>query len=158
MPQEEDRIRSIAGYLLKNNARLILRSAPDVIEYVKKAVLRAFDDSSIMVRNVAGQAIVALLGTLEPRNWPECLSHLVGALDDPDFDKQEVSDSFFPHCAPSLGGCGGVLPSLLVCRGHHPSDDGRERMRDRGLATPHPWQLAVSLAGLQYLSAALRCM
>ncbi|KAH9920928.1 ARM repeat-containing protein [Fomitopsis serialis] len=91
MPQEEDRIRTIAGYLLKNNARLILRSAPDVMEYVKKAVLLAFDSSSIMIRNVAGQAVVAFLGTLEPRNWPECLSHLVGALDDQDFDKQEAA-------------------------------------------------------------------
>lgn len=95
MPQEEDRIRTIAGYLLKNNARLILRSAPDVMEFVKKATLQAFDDASIMVRNVAGQAVVAFLGTLEPRNWPECLSHLVGALDDPDFDKQEVSTCTF---------------------------------------------------------------
>ncbi|KZT69634.1 ARM repeat-containing protein [Daedalea quercina L-15889] len=91
MSQEEDRIRTIAGYLLKNNARLILRSSPDVIEYVKKAVLQAFDDTSIMVRNVAGQAVVAFLGTLEPKNWPECLSHLVAALDDPDFDKQEAA-------------------------------------------------------------------
>ena len=148
MPQEEDRIRSIAGYLLKNNARLILRSAPDVIEYVKKAVLQAFDDSSIMVRNVAGQAIVALLGTLEPRNWPECLSHLVGALDDSDFDKQEVSSSPFLHRALSWAGCGGVHPSLSACPGHHPSDDERERSRDRGPATPHPWRLRVGLTRL----------
>ena len=104
MSQEEDRIRTIAGYLLKNNARLILRSSPDVIEYVKKAVLQAFDDTSITVRNVAGQAIVAFLGTLEPKNWPECLSHLVAALDDPDFDKQEVSSSLVTLLCPPYEG------------------------------------------------------
>ncbi|KAJ4471283.1 armadillo-type protein [Lentinula edodes] len=46
MPQEEERIRTIAGYLLKNNARLILSSYPEVTQYVKAAVLRAFNDGS----------------------------------------------------------------------------------------------------------------
>ncbi|CDO74714.1 hypothetical protein BN946_scf184847.g22 [Trametes cinnabarina] len=49
MPQEEDRIRTIAGYLLKNNARLILRASPEVVEFVKSAVLLAFNDPSIMI-------------------------------------------------------------------------------------------------------------
>lgn len=93
IPQEEERIRTIAGYLLKNNARLVLTSSPDVAQYVKAAVLRAFDDGSVMIRNVAGQDIVSFLGVLEPRNWPECLSQLVNKLDLSDLDKQEVSKS-----------------------------------------------------------------
>ena len=68
MPQEEDRIRTIAGYLLKNNARLILRATPDVLAYVKTSVLQAFTDPSTMVRNAAGQDVVAFLGILEPKN------------------------------------------------------------------------------------------
>lgn len=28
---QEDRVRTIAGYLLKNNARFVLRSSPDVL-------------------------------------------------------------------------------------------------------------------------------
>jgi len=102
MPQEEDRIRTIAGYLLKNNARLILQATPDVVEFVKSAVLSAFNDSSIMIRNAASQDIVAFLGVLEPRNWPECLQHLVMTLDSSDLDRQEVSflrfiiSTFFP--------------------------------------------------------------
>ncbi|KAJ3892224.1 armadillo-type protein [Lentinula edodes] len=68
MPQEEERIRTIAGYLLKNNARLILSSYPEVTQYVKAAVLRAFDDGS-----------------------PECLSQLVNMLDLSDLDKQEAA-------------------------------------------------------------------
>lgn len=91
MPQEEERIRTIAGYLLKNNARLILRSSPEVATFVKASVLQAFTDSSIMVRNTAGQDIVAFLGILDPKNWPECLQHLVQALDAPSIDQQEVS-------------------------------------------------------------------
>ncbi|PFH50468.1 hypothetical protein AMATHDRAFT_3953 [Amanita thiersii Skay4041] len=88
---EEDRIRTIAGYLLKNNARLILMAPVNVVNYVKQAVLRAFDDSSIMIRNAAGQDIVSFLGVLEPRNWPECLAQLLNALDSPDYDKQEAA-------------------------------------------------------------------
>jgi transportin-1 len=91
MPQEEDRIRTIAGYLLKNNARLILSATPDVAAYVKYSVLQAFDDPSVMIRNAAGQDIVAFLGTLEPKNWPECLQKLVNLLDSADPDRQEVS-------------------------------------------------------------------
>ncbi|KAJ7821507.1 armadillo-type protein, partial [Mycena olivaceomarginata] len=90
MPQEEDRIRTIAGYLLKNNARLILTASPEVGVYVKAAVLQAFTDESIMIRNAAGQDIVAFLGQLEPRNWPECLQQLMNTLDSTDLDRQEV--------------------------------------------------------------------
>jgi hypothetical protein len=50
-----------------------------------------------MIRNAAGQAIVAVLGSLEPRNWPECLEQLFGMLDSTDPDRQEVSDSFSVH-------------------------------------------------------------
>ncbi|KAF8870895.1 transportin-PC [Infundibulicybe gibba] len=91
MPQEEDRIRTIAGYLLKNNSRLILGSPAEVAEYVKTAVLQAFTDTSIMIRNAASQDIVAFLGVLEPKNWPECLQHLVNALDSTDIDRQELT-------------------------------------------------------------------
>ncbi|KAK7036520.1 hypothetical protein VNI00_011717 [Paramarasmius palmivorus] len=91
LTDQEDRIRTIAGYLLKNNARLILSSTPEVAHYVKAAVLRAFEDQSVMIRNAAGQDIVAFLGVLEPRNWPECLSQLVNMLDHPDVDRQEAA-------------------------------------------------------------------
>ncbi|KAF5375543.1 hypothetical protein D9615_009146 [Tricholomella constricta] len=91
MTQEEDRIRTIAGYLLKNNSRLILGSPPEVAEYVKGAVLQAFNDSSIMIRNAASQDIVAFLGVLEPKNWPECLQQLVNTLDSNDLDRQEAA-------------------------------------------------------------------
>ncbi|KAF9047558.1 ARM repeat-containing protein [Panaeolus papilionaceus] len=91
MNQEEARIRTIAGYLLKNNARLILSAPPEVAEFVKAAVLSAFNDSNGMIRNAASQDIVAFLGVLEPRAWPECLQHLVLALDSSDLEKQEAA-------------------------------------------------------------------
>lgn len=113
MPQEEDRIRTIAGYLLKNNARLILQATPDVVEFVKSAVLSAFNDTSIMIRNAASQDIVAFLGVLEPRNWPECLQHLVMTLDSSDLDRQEVSFLRFMHSTfvPALE-FWGLLPTV----------------------------------------------
>lgn len=96
MTQEEDRIRTIAGYLLKNNARLILTAAPEVGAYVKGAILQAFNDDSLMIRNAAGQDVVAFLGQLEPRNWPECLEQLMNTLDSSDLDRQEVCGAYCP--------------------------------------------------------------
>ncbi|KAI6094627.1 armadillo-type protein [Pisolithus croceorrhizus] len=93
MPQEEDQIRTIAGYLLKNNARLILNASPEVAQYAKSAVLSAFRDSSALIRTAAGQDIVAFLGALEPRNWPDCLEQLLTMLDDP--SNQEAAFSVF---------------------------------------------------------------
>ena len=97
MPEQEERIRTIAGYLLKNNVRLILSAPPEVTIFVKAAVLHAFIDASIMIRNSAGQAIVALLGCLEPKNWPEALEQLVTMLDSQELDRQEVSIIFFSY-------------------------------------------------------------
>lgn len=91
MPEQEDRIRTIAGYLLKNNARSIQKAAPEVVTFTKAAVLQAFNDPATMIRNAAGQDIVAFLGILEPKNWPECLSQLVQTLDSSNLDQQEVS-------------------------------------------------------------------
>jgi transportin-1 len=96
MQQEEDRVRSIAGYLLKNNARLILNASPDVANFTKASILQAFVDPSIMIRNATGQAIVAVLGVLEPRNWPECLEQLFTMLESPDLQRQEVCISLLP--------------------------------------------------------------
>lgn len=59
---------------------------------MKAAVLQAFNDPSVMIRNAASQDVVAFLGVLEPRNWPECLQQLVNMLDSSDYDleRQEV--------------------------------------------------------------------
>ncbi|KAL0072500.1 hypothetical protein AAF712_000263 [Marasmius tenuissimus] len=77
--EQEDRIRTIAGYLLENNnARLILSSSPEAAHCVRAAVLRALDDQSVMIRNAASQYVVAFTGVLEPGEWPECLSQLTG--------------------------------------------------------------------------------
>ena len=127
MLQEEDRIRTIAGFLLKNNARYILQAPPEVAEFVKVAVLQAFNDPSIMIRNAASQDIVTFLGVLEPKNWPECLQQLVNALDSADLDKQEVSEliHFFTGCRQWRNSCVDGLandvlssnsPALPSCR------------------------------------------
>ena len=104
MPEQEERIRTIAGYLLKNNARLILNASPEIAMYVKASVLQAFTDTSIMIRNAAGQDVVAFLGALEPKNWPECLQQLVSLLDSPELDRQEVSHFGPWHHASCVAG------------------------------------------------------
>ncbi|OBZ69869.1 Transportin-1, partial [Grifola frondosa] len=86
-----DRIRTIAGYLLKNNARLVLRASVEITQFVKSSVLAAFNDPNFMIRNAAGQDIVAFLGILEPKNWPECLQQLVQMLDQPNLEQQEAA-------------------------------------------------------------------
>ena len=123
MPREEERIRTIAGFLLNNNARYIIQAPPEVAEFVKTAVLQAFTDASIMIRNAASQDIVAFLGTLEPRNWPECLQHLVNALDSPDIDRQEVSvggRSCCPRCPARRVVVGLVIVSAPSTLHFHP--------------------------------------
>jgi transportin-1 len=94
MPAEGEQIRSIAGYILKNNARLITSAAPNAAGYVKASAITAFTDPSVMLRNAAQHVLIALLGVLEPKNWPEALSMLIQALDSPDPIAQEVCGSF----------------------------------------------------------------
>lgn len=50
---QEDRIRTTTGYMLKNNARLILSAPAEVSKFVKEAVLSALNDSSVKIRNAA---------------------------------------------------------------------------------------------------------
>jgi transportin-1 len=91
MPEQDERIRSIAAYLLKNNSRSILtNTSPAAAQFVKASVLRVFADPSQQVRSAVSQSIVTFLSVLEPRNWPEALQMLVGTLDSEDPILQEV--------------------------------------------------------------------
>jgi transportin-1 len=91
MPEQTAQIRSIAAFLLKNNARSIVQTtSPAGVAFVKASVLAAFRDPSSQVRQAASQDVVSLLGILEPRNWPECLQMLVSTLDDENTDFAEV--------------------------------------------------------------------
>lgn len=86
-------MRTVAALLLKNHSRTLGASPPEVTEYVKTNVLRAFTDQSSMIRNAAGQVIVTILGVLEPHNWKEALQLLMQALDSPAEDHIMVSTS-----------------------------------------------------------------
>ncbi|KAI0643769.1 ARM repeat-containing protein [Trametes meyenii] len=87
----DTRNSAVQRTITHNNARLILCASPEVLTFVKSAVLVAFNDPSIMIRNAAAQDIVAFLGILEPKNWPECLQQLVHLLDAPNADQQEAA-------------------------------------------------------------------
>lgn len=58
-----------------------------------------------MIRNAAAQDIVAFLGILEPKNWPECLTLLVSQLDDQDPLHQEVCHHLLFYSVVPFG-CG----------------------------------------------------
>ena len=114
--------------------------------YVKAAVLQAFSDPSLMIRNAASQAIVSFLGILEPKNWPECLQHLFNLLESPQLEQQEVSPNFYYGSGvlvPKLVECGwpgglsaktGILfdsmhPSIIVTGAWNLTDPIRSRLR-----------------------------
>ncbi|EJD41686.1 ARM repeat-containing protein [Auricularia subglabra TFB-10046 SS5] len=91
MSDQTERLRTLAGYILKNNSKMLLRAPPDVAQFVKESILLAFNDPSPMVRTSASHNIIAYLEILEPLNWPECLSMLIALLDSPDGERQEAA-------------------------------------------------------------------
>lgn len=90
---EDERVRAVAGLLLKNNAKTITKAPPEVIEYVKVTVLIAFNDRVKEVRDAAGQVIVTLMGALEIAQWPEALRQLMQGLESTDPQLQAVRNS-----------------------------------------------------------------
>jgi len=88
MEDQPDELRTLAGYILKNNCKLLLRSAPDVAQFVKESILHIFSSQSPFLRGSASHNIIAYLEVLEPKNWPECLQMLLTMLDGPDADHQ----------------------------------------------------------------------
>ncbi|QRW12567.1 importin subunit beta-2 [Ceratobasidium sp. AG-Ba] len=97
MPADEERVRTVAGLVLKNAAKGIVHAPPQVIDYVKSTVLTAYADASAMVRNAAAQVIVVVLGALEPANWPEALTALLHGLDG-DSSAQEAAFGVLEKC------------------------------------------------------------
>ncbi|KAG8903271.1 hypothetical protein FRB99_003538 [Tulasnella sp. 403] len=93
LTNEDDRVRAVAGLLLKNNAKTITKAPSEVIDYVKANVLIAFNDRVKEVRDAAGQVIVTLMGALEIAQWPEALMQLMQGLDSTDPQQQAAS----PH-------------------------------------------------------------
>ncbi|KAI0039593.1 ARM repeat-containing protein, partial [Auriscalpium vulgare] len=88
--EADDSIRRIAGYLLKNSANTVIRVSPEAVDFIKASLLQAFSDPCESISNVAGLAIVAFLGILEPRGWPECLLQLIDQLGGTD-DQQQLA-------------------------------------------------------------------
>jgi transportin-1 len=82
----------VAALVLKNVASTSLAKwPPEVLEFVKQNIIVAHNDTSVLVRNAAGQVVVAMLDALGPANWPDCLNHLITNLDASEIDKQLVS-------------------------------------------------------------------
>ncbi|EJT96947.1 ARM repeat-containing protein [Dacryopinax primogenitus] len=86
---ELETTRTVAALVLKNNARMLLKSPSPVVEYVKANVLESVRDPSSMIRTNSGTLIASLLALFEPQNWPQGLFYLVAALDSPDVGARE---------------------------------------------------------------------
>ena len=97
LTEEDERVRAVAGLILKNNAKTIKQCTPDVVAYVKPNVLVAFTSPTKSIRDAAGQVIVTLLGVFEVIEWPEALMQLMQSLDSPDPVQQTVRLSFPPR-------------------------------------------------------------
>lgn len=96
MPEADERLRSVAGLVLKNNAVAQFGSwPPHVVDYVKQIIMSTFHDQPTMVRNSAGGVIVAILDMVGPAAWPEVLQLLLQSLDSPSIDQQLVSRHYF---------------------------------------------------------------
>lgn len=91
LTNEDERFRSVAGLLLKNNlAALSTANNPAMLAYVKESVLSALGDPIAMVRGTVGTVIVSLLNNQGIESWTEALAKLMGGLDSPNNDEQEV--------------------------------------------------------------------
>lgn len=62
-----------------------------MVAYVKDSVLSALGDPVAMVRQTVGTVIVSLLNDQGVESWTEALAKLMGALDSPNSEEQEVS-------------------------------------------------------------------
>jgi transportin-1 len=92
MSEADERLRSVAGLVLKNNAVSQFNTwPPHVVDYVKQIIMSTFHDQPTMVRNAAGGVIVAILDMVGPAAWPEVLQLLLQSLDSASIDQQLVS-------------------------------------------------------------------
>lgn len=119
MPEADERLRSVAGLVLKNNAVAQFASWPGhVVDYVKQIIMSTFHDQPTMVRNSAGGVIVAILDMVGPAAWPEVLQLLLQSLDSPSIDQQLVSRHISRlFCSRVLNSVATSLISFLINKG-----------------------------------------
>ncbi|ODQ54556.1 karyopherin Kap104 [Saitoella complicata NRRL Y-17804] len=79
---QEIPVRSAAGLLLKNNARLYYHDiAEPVLNFVKEAVLNGLADDQHLIRSIAGNVITTIVSRGGVIAWPEVLPRLMDMLD-----------------------------------------------------------------------------
>lgn len=89
-PDLEPSTRAIAGLTLKNYVRVHIDSIPpQVLEYVKQAVMRVVADPQEPVRGAAGSIITTILSQGLGK-WPEVLNLLLQLVDRPESHVVEV--------------------------------------------------------------------
>lgn len=92
MPEQEERVRSVAGLILKNNVKFTWHKLPiESQEFIKMILVDGISDPAAMVRSTTGTVVVSILEECGPENWPLALSKLMAAIDSNNPQEQEVS-------------------------------------------------------------------
>jgi transportin-1 len=82
---EEEATRSLAGLILKNNAKTQYDKFPeDVRNYIKQECLSALGDQSPLIRATVGILITTIVSKGSLEQWPVLLEQLYGCLDTTD--------------------------------------------------------------------------
>jgi transportin-1 len=103
LPGVDSPSRAIAGYLLVNNLRSRFPSFPQpVVDYLKVVLFGALQDADAEVRRSASTAVSWFLKALVPEKYPEGLQRLMGLLEAPSSDIQEVRAIFLRSARSSF--------------------------------------------------------
>ena len=104
MKTEDEPTRAIAGFILKNNAKVYYASFPaEIKSFIKQETIQAIGDPSPLIRATAGTLISTIAMRGELTNWPELLPTLCHFIEDPNYTMCEVM------CTPLTGS----VPYLL---------------------------------------------
>lgn len=92
--KEDPSTRAVAGLMLKNNIRVHYEAIqPQVMLYVKAAVLQALGDQENVIRNTAGNVITTVVTQGGLEEWPELIPTLMEMADKEEGNWQEGSVS-----------------------------------------------------------------
>lgn len=90
MTSEDERIRAMAGLVLKNNVRSSYpKFYPHVKQYIKENCLASIGDPLMLVRSTIGNIITTIVTRGKLQDWPELLPSLIARLDSPQYQVLE---------------------------------------------------------------------
>ena len=87
---EQEATRSLAGLILKNNAKSQYENFPEEVRaFIKQECLSALSDRSPLIRATVGILITTIVSKGSLEQWPTLLEHLYQSLDSPELHRCE---------------------------------------------------------------------